>query len=97
MQTVVARAALRPLAINLSCLSRMPRIDTMTEYTDTTQARAKANWPSCAAMLVTLFRDLNAGGCFLFVFGSALGKHRVRYENPVARHLACRHCRGAVD
>src|SRR5262245_16212762 len=97
MQTVVARAALRPLAINLSCFNRMPRLDAMTEYADTTKASAKANWPSCAAMLVTLFRDLNAGGGFLFVFGSALGEHSVRDENSVACHLACRHGRGAID
>src|SRR5215831_17050212 len=97
MQTVVASAAFRPLAINLSCLSRMPRIDAITEYADTTQASARANWPSCAAMLVTLFRDLNAGGGFLFVFGSAFGEHSVCDENTVASHLARRHCRGAVD
>src|SRR5207253_10555635 len=49
-------AALRPLAINLSCLKRMPRIDATTEYAVTTQASAKANWPICAAIiLVTLF------------------------------------------
>src|SRR4030095_15402695 len=49
-QTAAPSAALRPLAINLSFLRRMPRSDETTEYAVTTQASAKANWPNCAAM-----------------------------------------------
>src|SRR5215467_11924458 len=45
-------AALRPLAIRLSFLKRMPRSEAMMEYAVTTQARARANWPICAAMFV---------------------------------------------
>src|SRR5262245_33765870 len=70
-------AALRPLAINLSCFKRMPSSDATTEYAVTTQASAKANWPNCAAMLVTLFGDLDACCRFFFVLRSAFRQHRV--------------------
>src|SRR5262245_51973336 len=91
IQPAAASAALRPLAIHLSCLRRMPRIDAMTEYTVTTQASAKANWPNCAAILVTLFGNLNARGRFLLVFRSAFGEHGVRNEYPVASESAGGH------
>src|SRR5215475_8448156 len=97
MQTAVPSAALRPLAISLSCFKRMPRIEATTEYAVTTQASAKANWPNCAAMLVALFRDLNACRGFLLVFGSALGQHGVGHEHAVASHPACGHRGGAID
>src|SRR5438132_1154163 len=48
MHTKAASAALRPLAIKLSCFRRIPISEAMIEYAVTTNARAKANWPSCA-------------------------------------------------
>src|SRR5215468_11670807 len=97
MHAAVPSAALRPLAISLSCFKRMPRIDATTEYAVTTQASAKANWPNCAAMLVALFRDLNACRGFLLVFGSALGQHGVGHEHAVVSHPAGGHRGCAID
>src|SRR5881392_2388709 len=45
MHANVPSAALRPLAIRLSCFRRIPSREAMTEYAVTTHARAKANWP----------------------------------------------------
>src|SRR5205814_5846632 len=94
MQTNVPIAALRPLAISLSFLKRIPRIDATIEYAVTTQAKARANWPSCAAMLITLFRDVHACRRFLFVLGSALGGHGVGYEDAIGSEFSGGHCSG---
>src|SRR3989442_8639577 len=84
MHTVVPSAALRPLAINLSCLRRIPSTDATIEYAVTTQARARANCPICA-MLVAL----SYAGCgFFLVFGRALGLHFAGDENAIMSKLA---------
>src|SRR3989442_13021096 len=44
MHRNVASATLRPLAIKLSCFSRIPSREATIEYPVTTNARAKANW-----------------------------------------------------
>src|SRR3989442_13622571 len=74
MHTVVASAALRALAINLSCLRRIPSNDATMEYAVTTQARARANCPICAMLIALSY----AGGGFFLVFGRALALHFVR-------------------
>src|SRR5690349_18233269 len=84
MHTNAPRQALRPLAIRLSFLRRIPSSDAMIEYAVTTKARASANWPICAAMLT-----LSYAGCgFFFVFGGALGLHFIRDEYAIASKLA---------
>ena len=61
-------AALRPLAIKLSFLRRIPRKDAMMEYAVTTQARARANWPICAAMFVYSFVAMFTPAAFSFSY-----------------------------
>src|SRR5262245_54710353 len=87
MQTNVPIAALRPLAINLSFLNRIPRREAMIEYAVTTNPRTRANWPNCA-MIVLFSASCYAGRRFLFVFGSALGLHLVCSENSVTSEIA---------
>src|SRR2546426_12642514 len=93
MHTNVPSAALRPLAIKLSCLRRIPSREATIEYAVTTHARAKANWPSCA-MLVAL----SYAGCgFFLVLGGALGLHFIRDEYAVTAKLAFNHGLRPVD
>src|SRR3989442_6072376 len=93
MHTNVPSAALRPLAIKLSCLRRIPSREATIEYAVTTHARAKANWPSCA-MLVAL----SYAGCgFFFVFRGALGLHFIRDEHTVTAKLAFDHGLRPID
>src|SRR5260370_10771414 len=83
MHTHVPRAALRPLAIRLSCLRRIPSSDAIIEYAVTTHARAKANWPICA------MSTLSYACCgFFLVFGGAFGLHFVGDEHAVMPELA---------
>src|ERR1043166_5260733 len=84
MHANVHRAAFRPLAIKLSFLRRIPSSDARIEYAVTTQARAKANWPICAAMLALSY----ACSGFLFVFGRALGLHFGGDEHAIMSKLA---------
>src|SRR5215831_6030446 len=84
MHANVPSAALRPLAIRLSFLRRIPSTEARTEYAVTTQARAKANWPICAAMLA-----LSYAGCgFFLVFGGTLGLHFVGDEDAIMSKLS---------
>src|SRR5438067_2208705 len=97
IQTNVPSAALRPLAMSLSFLKRIPRIDATIEYAVTTQAKARANWPSCPAMLITLFCDVHASRRLFFVLRGALGTDAVRHKNAIAAKLAGGHRRGTID
>src|SRR5207302_497788 len=84
MHANVPRQALRPLAIRLSFLRRIPSSEAMIEYAVTTKARASANWPICAAMLA-----LSYAGCgFFLVFRGTLGLHLVGDEYAVMSKLA---------
>src|ERR1051325_4643686 len=84
MHAAVPRAALRPLAMRLSFLRRIPSSEAMIEYAVTTQARARANWPICAGMLA-----LSYAGCgFFFVFRGTLGLHFVGDEYAIMPKLA---------
>src|SRR5262249_51921876 len=92
IHTTVPSAALRPLAIRLSCLRRIPSSEATMEYAVTTHARAKANWPICAMLA------LSYAGCdFFLVFGRALGLHFVGDEYAVTAKLAFDDGLGAVD
>src|SRR6516225_5802057 len=86
------RAAFRPLAIKLSFLRRIPSNEARIEYAVTTQARAKANCPICAAMLALSYACCG----FFFVFGRALGLHFVGDENAVMSKLAFHNGLGTV-
>src|SRR5438105_13665530 len=83
MHANAPRQALRPLAIRLSFLRRIPSSEAMIEYAVTTKARAKANWPICAAMLA-----LSYAGCgFFLVFRGTLGLHFVGDEYAIMPKL----------
>src|SRR5215216_3895544 len=76
------KAALRPLAISLSCLNRIPSREATIEYADKTNARASENWPNCAMLAL-----LHACSGFLLILRGAFGLHFIGDKNAVAPKL----------